>query len=207
VLTMDRMPGVPLERFLQTATPEARQRAGVTLASLYYEMAFRHRTLHADPHPGNYLFEDDGTVSLLDFGCVKRFDEFWIANYARAALAAVDGDEPRFVDAIRRIDGLHGDDPRAAGAVWRFADTLAQPYRAGEYTIGTHEESILERMRPVITDMVRYPEVTLPRDVIYLHRSLGGLYAIARKLHVTHDWGALMREHCQWAVAQAEGRL
>jgi hypothetical protein len=28
---------------------------------------------NADPHPGNYLFHEDGSVSFLDFGCVKRF--------------------------------------------------------------------------------------------------------------------------------------
>jgi predicted unusual protein kinase regulating ubiquinone biosynthesis (AarF/ABC1/UbiB family) len=28
---------------------------------------------NADPHPGNYVFHDDGSVSFLDFGCVKRF--------------------------------------------------------------------------------------------------------------------------------------
>ena len=29
--------------------------------------------INADPHPGNYLFHDDGSVSFLDFGCVQRF--------------------------------------------------------------------------------------------------------------------------------------
>ena len=29
---------------------------------------------NADPQPGNYLFHDDGSVSFLDFGCVKRFE-------------------------------------------------------------------------------------------------------------------------------------
>ncbi len=28
---------------------------------------------HGDPHPGNYIFHQDGSVSCLDFGCVKRF--------------------------------------------------------------------------------------------------------------------------------------
>jgi predicted unusual protein kinase regulating ubiquinone biosynthesis (AarF/ABC1/UbiB family) len=28
---------------------------------------------NADPHPGNYVFHEDGSVSFLDFGCVKRF--------------------------------------------------------------------------------------------------------------------------------------
>jgi predicted unusual protein kinase regulating ubiquinone biosynthesis (AarF/ABC1/UbiB family) len=29
---------------------------------------------NADPHPGNYLFQRDGSVTFLDFGRVKRFD-------------------------------------------------------------------------------------------------------------------------------------
>ena len=31
-----------------------------------------HCVFNADPHPGNYIFHDDGSVSFLDFGCVKR---------------------------------------------------------------------------------------------------------------------------------------
>jgi predicted unusual protein kinase regulating ubiquinone biosynthesis (AarF/ABC1/UbiB family) len=30
--------------------------------------------VNSDPHPGNYLFHEDGSVSFLDFGCVKRYD-------------------------------------------------------------------------------------------------------------------------------------
>ena len=30
--------------------------------------------LHADPHPGNFLLEEDGTMAVLDFGSVKRFE-------------------------------------------------------------------------------------------------------------------------------------
>lgn len=38
--------------------------------------SFRHANLmHADPHPGNYRFGDDGTVGFLDFGCVKVLTE------------------------------------------------------------------------------------------------------------------------------------
>ncbi len=207
VLTMDRMPGVPLDRFLESASREARQRAGLTLAELYYEMTFRHRTLHADPHPGNYLFDPDGRVSLLDFGCVKRFDEFWLGNYGRSALCALEGDREGFLEACRRIDGWHGDSPEAADLLWRFADTLSAPYRAGQYTIGDHQASMLDRLRPLATEMIRYPEISMPRDLIYLHRSLGGLYLLARRLVVTHDWGSLLRSHASFAIARAEGRL
>jgi len=29
---------------------------------------------HTDPNLGNYLFNDDGTLGLLDFGCIKKVD-------------------------------------------------------------------------------------------------------------------------------------
>ncbi len=38
-----------------------------TYGSYHYFYVF-----NADPHPGNYVFHDDGSVSFLDFGCVKR---------------------------------------------------------------------------------------------------------------------------------------
>ena len=27
--------------------------------------------MHADPHPGNFLFTADGRLGIIDFGCVK----------------------------------------------------------------------------------------------------------------------------------------
>ena len=32
-----------------------------------------HRVFNGDPHPGNYRFHDDGRVTFLDFGLVKRW--------------------------------------------------------------------------------------------------------------------------------------
>jgi predicted unusual protein kinase regulating ubiquinone biosynthesis (AarF/ABC1/UbiB family) len=54
--------------------------AGQELRDLWAEAIHRflygsyhyHYMFNADPHPGNYLFHDDGSVSFLDFGCVKR---------------------------------------------------------------------------------------------------------------------------------------
>ncbi len=33
------------------------------------------RLLYADPHPGYYLFRDDGRLGLLDFGCVRPYTD------------------------------------------------------------------------------------------------------------------------------------
>jgi len=204
VLTMDRMPGVHLDAFLKHASPEARQRAGVTLAQVYYESAFRHRTLHADPHPGNYLFEPDGRVGMVDFGCVKRFDPFWIGAYARAALAAYHGDRDGMMQGCRDIGALTGDSQAAADAIWHFATVMSGPFQVGEYTIGGHHDSTMDRLTPAIREILRHPEVRAPAEMLYLHRSLAGLYSIARQLVVTGDWGAILAKHTAEAVAYAQ---
>jgi predicted unusual protein kinase regulating ubiquinone biosynthesis (AarF/ABC1/UbiB family) len=55
------------------AEQELRDRWAETIFRFVYGSNVRFRLLHADPHPGNYRFHEDGSVSFLDFGCVKRF--------------------------------------------------------------------------------------------------------------------------------------
>lgn len=73
VLTMSFIEGVSLREFL-LAKPSAAARdlLGTRLAEMYYTQLHRLKALHADQHPGNYLFQADGRIGLVDFGCVKR---------------------------------------------------------------------------------------------------------------------------------------
>jgi predicted unusual protein kinase regulating ubiquinone biosynthesis (AarF/ABC1/UbiB family) len=206
VLTMSRLYGASLETFLEEAEPEVRERAGQNLAELYYEMVFKHRLLHADPHPGNYLYEPDGRVGFIDFGCVKRFDEFWVAHYGSAALAAVRGDKQTLLDECREIGGWQGNTPEAGDALWSFCDMLAVPFRESDYVLGGHEDSILDRLQGPVRDIMRYPEVRMPRDLIFMHRSLAGMYAMARRLQVKADFGAILERNATLAIDRAAGR-
>lgn len=207
VLTMDRMEGVHVEEFIQSASPEAKQRAGEVLARLYYTMAFRHRTLHADPHPGNYLFRPDGRVGLLDFGCVKRFDEFWIGRYCKVAKYSIAGDRSRALFEARQMGALVGSDKKAAEALWVFLDTLGTHLRKGPFEVGSPEDNIVHEMRPVARALGYHPSVRVPADVLFLHRSLAGMYSIARRIQPTLDPGRLFEEVCDEAIARAEGKL
>lgn len=204
VLTMDRLPGRHLEAFLTTATPEARQIAGNSLADLYYTQLFELRMLHADPHPGNYLFEDDGRVGLVDFGCVKRFDVFWIAHYARAATAALTSDKDTLLAACYDLGAWNGTDPEDAEVLWAFADTMCVGFRGGPRTLGPDHEQFMEEMRPVLRRFVSRPSVKIPKDVLFAHRSLGGLYTIHRRLGTRADFGAILRRHAEVALARSE---
>jgi predicted unusual protein kinase regulating ubiquinone biosynthesis (AarF/ABC1/UbiB family) len=55
------------------AGQELRDQWAEAIHRFVYGSYKRIHLFNADPHPGNYVFHEDGSVSFLDFGCVKRF--------------------------------------------------------------------------------------------------------------------------------------
>jgi predicted unusual protein kinase regulating ubiquinone biosynthesis (AarF/ABC1/UbiB family) len=81
VLTMSLLEGMHLDAFLATRpTRELRDRIGEHLFELFYAQLLGMGALHADPHWGNYLLRADGSIGLVDFGCVKFYAPEFIAN-------------------------------------------------------------------------------------------------------------------------------
>src|SRR6267143_1559099 len=72
VLTMSLMTGRHLEDFLaQRPSQKLRNEIGAYLFELFHFQVLKIEALHADPHWGNYLFNDDASIGLVDFGCAK----------------------------------------------------------------------------------------------------------------------------------------
>ena len=71
VLTQELVQGKSWSEAL-TCEQELRDSWAEAIYRFVYATNLRFCLFNADPHPGNYLFHDDGSVSFLDFGCVKR---------------------------------------------------------------------------------------------------------------------------------------
>lgn len=54
--------------------PEERNNFGQLMFDHFIYSVFELNRLHADPHPGNYLFMPGWCLGLLDFGCVKTIN-------------------------------------------------------------------------------------------------------------------------------------
>jgi len=84
ILTMEFIEGKHLRDFLKTRPgQEERDALGERLLDLFFRQAFDFGLLHADPHPGNYLFLGGGRIGLLDFGCSKKFDAGFIREHRK----------------------------------------------------------------------------------------------------------------------------
>src|SRR5207302_11508963 len=84
------------------AGPAIRSRWGETIFRFVFASLHRHGLFNADPHPGNYLFHDDGTVTFVDFGCVNRFTAERVSVMSALMDAALAGDAPGVLREIGR---------------------------------------------------------------------------------------------------------
>jgi predicted unusual protein kinase regulating ubiquinone biosynthesis (AarF/ABC1/UbiB family) len=86
VLTMSFVEGEIISRFLERRPSRAvRDLIGTRLVDLYFRQLHQLKALHADHHPGNYLFQSDGRIGLIDFGCVKRIS-FDVSDLIRSCV-------------------------------------------------------------------------------------------------------------------------
>jgi predicted unusual protein kinase regulating ubiquinone biosynthesis (AarF/ABC1/UbiB family) len=201
VLTMERLSGRPVSVFAATASAAAKQRAGEALGRNFMRMVYVHRAIHADPHPGNYLFAPDGRVGMIDFGCVRRFDLDWIVNYGTCGFGTRHGDKERVMQAALQIGALTERDADAEDALWALCRAIGVPFRGGPFTLGGENDDSQAQITHAMRRVIPSGRLRAPRELIYLHRGLGGTYAIARQLRPTADWGAIFEAAWGRAVA------
>ena len=100
ILSMQLLEGLHLDAWLATDPTQAlRDHFGQTLFDWFWHSFCHLRRLHADPHPGNFLFMPDQRLAVLDFGCTKSISEEFPALIARhfAALKMDDLDEAKVI--------------------------------------------------------------------------------------------------------------
>ena len=83
ILTMDWMSGVHLSEFVLHDHPQdVRDKLGQTLWDFYMLQIHELKQVQADPHPGNFLVNNNNELIAIDFGCVKKIpNEFYIPYF------------------------------------------------------------------------------------------------------------------------------
>ena len=99
VLTQQYLPGLHLDAWLATHPAQAqRNEAGQRLWDWFLHCIFSLGRVHADPHPGNFLFmphEGGGCqLGVLDFGCTRALSPGFRAGVAQAWTALLQPASP-----------------------------------------------------------------------------------------------------------------
>ena len=113
-----------------------KQQFGETIAEAYLTMLFDEALFHADPHPGNLIVMEDGTLGILDFGMIGRIDETLRETIEEMLVAISSGDQHRLVRLIRRVGDAPPtlDDSALAVDVTEFIGTYGRQ-NLGEFDL------------------------------------------------------------------------
>ncbi len=186
VLTMERLEGKHLRDWLRAKpSQEERDETATRLLDLFFRQALDFALLHADPHPGNYLFMEGGRIGLLDFGCSKKFEPAFVEQHKELFRIPV-GD----IGALERHARFYEDsDPRrdekrAALAEMQRVD-IAKYHEDRPFDFG---DSI--HLREVIAGLQKLVRLglTTPAFALYVRAKIG-LY------NLFHQMGARVNCH------------
>ncbi len=206
VLTMEMVHG---RRWTSTddADQALRDRWGEAIHRFFFGSIARFGMFNADPHPGNYLFHDDGTVTFLDFGCVKRLDPAARQGFWDMPAAAIDNDAERLMRVCIEQGFVRADDPPPAEKLLAFIrQNFAALHQPQPFTFTPEfAGQLLGHMVSMDRDVMRH--VTVPKEFIFTNRIFVGLYSVLGALRATADWRASFEEDVTGQPTTELGRL
>ncbi|RTL40045.1 MAG: AarF/ABC1/UbiB kinase family protein [Rhodocyclaceae bacterium] len=197
VLTTEMADGLHLDAWLAGQPSQAaRYRAGQQLYDFFVDSTRRLHRLHADPNPGNYLFHPDGSVTVIDFGCVREISPVF-AEALPQLLQAYAADDPTALFATYRRLGMEhrGDHDQVYRDILRpFGSWLLEPMQAESYDFATHADYTW-RGQQLMHKMSGLKGLDrLADEFIYVDRTYYGLCKLFERLgarvRIRHHWFA-----------------
>jgi len=195
VLVMTWLDGDKLDRAALARPLEERRMIAERMARTWIELFFRHRWLHGDPHPGNFLLLPDGRIGVLDFGATKRLPEA-LTDGVMELFAHLWADDARA--ALKLMGELGFGDREAAGKVdpallGEYLRLVLAPLLAeGAFDYGAwRPHAAIKRMT------IRHPslwKLAPPKDLLPVLRVASGLKGLFGKLGVALDLREILQE-------------
>lgn len=111
IITMDWMNGIHLSEFCKSETmQEKRDKVGQTLWNFYMFQIHKLKKFHADPHPGNFLVDQEANLIAIDFGCMKAIPESFYTPYFEVSTPSALQDETYFKAKLAELEILKSTD-------------------------------------------------------------------------------------------------
>jgi predicted unusual protein kinase regulating ubiquinone biosynthesis (AarF/ABC1/UbiB family) len=196
VLTQELVQGRAWSEAL-TCEQELRNSWAEAIYRFVYGTNLRFCIFNADPHPGNYRFHDDGRVSFLDFGCVKRLKrerlDAMIA-VGRACMredvqgtwrACVEGGFCRSTDPVT---------PEEVYAFWRESWELFWAEQPFTVTPECAARWIEQKYSPTGPSANAFRYFTVSPEYTTMGRIELSAASLVAELHATNHWGSMAAE-------------
>ncbi|MFT4864080.1 MAG: putative unusual protein kinase regulating ubiquinone biosynthesis (AarF/ABC1/UbiB family) [Ilumatobacter sp.] len=197
LLTTEWVDGLSFEQLRKEPT-ETKQRSGEVLWRFAQRAIHQYGIFNGDPHPGNYKFHHDGSITFLDYGLVKRWSPGeWESLKPTMDAIIVHRDPDLLVREMEKSGFLRTGHGLDAGLVYDYVSSPYVPYLTDEFTFTR------EWMRDTLGTIldVQGPhapvieQLNLPPSFVILDRVVWGVSAILGKLEAHGPWRGMLLEY------------
>ena len=192
LLTMSWLQGEPLLNW-KARSQEERDALAINMFRAWYVPFYFYGVIHGDPHLGNYSVRPDGSVNLMDFGCVRVFPPRFVRGSIELYRALLSDDLDRAVGAYEDW-GFTGLSRDMIAVLNRWAAFLYGPLmddRPRRLTEGLAEGHGRDMAQNVFGELRRLGGVRPPREFVFMDRAAIGLGAVFIHLRASINWHRL----------------
>jgi predicted unusual protein kinase regulating ubiquinone biosynthesis (AarF/ABC1/UbiB family) len=196
LLTMSWLDGRPIKDVAAEADQEMRNTIAVNMFRAWYVPFYQYGVIHGDPHLGNYTVRVDGSVNLMDFGCIRIFDPKFVKGVIDLYRALEKGDHDLAVAAYETwgFIGLSREviETLNVWASFVYAPLMEDKPRLVEETNAA--EYGRETVAKVHKELKRLGGVKPPREFVLMDRAAIGLGSVFMHLGAEVNWYRLFQE-------------
>ncbi|QJR80901.1 AarF/ABC1/UbiB kinase family protein [Alteromonas pelagimontana] len=184
VLAMDFLPGEDIQT-LADAPQVVKDSLMSALMELFFREVFEFRLLQSDPNLANYRFHSQtNRIALLDFGATREICPNIANQYQRLLNAAAHQDKDLMREAALTIGLMnHTHTLEQQEKVIALGMAACESIQvSGPYDFGNSD--LMQRLHEMGTSLTLESDFwhVPPADALFIHRKLGGLYMLAKRL-------------------------
>jgi predicted unusual protein kinase regulating ubiquinone biosynthesis (AarF/ABC1/UbiB family) len=186
IITMDWMTGIHLSEFAAMNNDlEVGNKIGQALWDFYMYQIHILKKVHADPHPGNFMVNEENQLIALDFGCMKSIPNDFYIPYFQLIDKNIINNPKLFSDKLFELEILRVDDSNEEVAYFTsmFYDLLylfTKPFQ--EVTFDFSDSEFFEDIAKLgerfanDTNLRKMNGNRGSKHFIYMNRTFFGLY-------------------------------
>jgi len=171
------------------------------IAEIIFRFTFgtmhRHGLFQADPHAGNYLLLDDGTVAFLDFGCVSEFSADLRAKLNTMIAGVVSGDIAAWRRGMVEVGYVPAGLAISDEELWEHMRLYYEFILEDGVAFTPEMAAAMVRRNVQLTgDAGRLNrQLNIPRGVVFTQRINFGFAGLMATIQARGPWHSIIREY------------
>ncbi len=202
ILTTEFINGLHLDDWLATnPSQQQRNKAATLLYEFFIHSSRKLQCMHSDPNPGNYLFHEDATITVIDFGCVKHLSDAFSDAFPRLLVAYMEDNPDDLFSAYEAIGMKFDEDIRDElyqDILLPFGQWITLPFKTESFDFAKHGDYTQQGKEAMnnLHDLKRLKKLMnidqVAVEFIFHNRTIYGLLQIFERMGATvrlrHHW-------------------